>query len=151
MGYYLNAFLGRPDSLKIIKDRFRTCKVVLLTAEIALIPMTGELFDEINNFRSNHETGTWRFLTTNVENEILALIENDDLAYVEVEYFGGQGAQSGIIWTEGKRWYEKESGQEVLNTILRHFGVIKEKSKKDEFDTVGLGRHRNTNDWIEAG
>jgi hypothetical protein len=149
MGYNLNAFLGRSDELKNIERRFRTSKIVQLTSDIALIPMTGELFDEINNYRTGNDIGKWQFLTSNVEKDILGLIGDDMVSYIEVHYFGGQGGQRGIIWRKGTRIFEMEFQQDVVNAVLRQFGVIKEKSKKDEFDTVGLGRHRNTEDWIE--
>jgi hypothetical protein len=67
MGYNLKAFLGRPDELKIIEIRFRTSKIIQLTSDIALIPMTEELFDEINNYRTGDDIGKWQFLTGNVE------------------------------------------------------------------------------------
>lgn len=149
MGYYLNAFLGRVNNLKKIESKFKTSKVVPLTTEIAFIPMTGKLFNEINNFRGDNGIGKWQFLTADIEVEILKLIDDEMIAYIEVEYFGGQGGQSGIIWRDGKRVFEKVFDQEVANSILRQFGVVKEKSKRDEFDTVGLGRHRNTEDWID--
>jgi hypothetical protein len=149
MGYLLNAFLGRPDGLKKIERRFPTSKIVLLTTEIALIPMTGRLFNEINNYRGNNIIKKWQFLTSDVENEILGVIDHDMISYIEVEYFGGQGGQSGIIWQKGKRIFEKEFQQGVVNEILRLFGVLKDKIDRDAFDTVRLGRHRNTEDWIE--
>jgi hypothetical protein len=149
MGYYLNAFLGRPDELKKIEGKFRALKIVPLTSELALIPMTGQLFDEINNYRGNNQIGKWQFLTSDVEMEILRLIDSDMVSYIEVEYFGGQGGQSGIVWKQGKRVFEKEFQEDIVNSILRQFGIVKGKNSKDEFATVGLGRHRNTEDWIE--
>lgn len=68
------------------------------------------------------------------------------IAYVEAEYFGGMGNQSGIIWRDGKRIFKKLAEQDVINIILNQFGIKRSKSL-DEFDTVGLGRYRNTKDW----
>lgn len=59
MGYNLNAFLGRRDELKKIEAKFRTSKIIQLTSDIALIPMTEELFDEINNYRTAEDIGNW--------------------------------------------------------------------------------------------
>jgi hypothetical protein len=70
------------------------------------------------------------------------------LAYIEAEYFGGEGGQSGIIWKDGKRTAEFAYRQEVINNVLRYFGIIANENQ-DEFDTLGLGRHRNTRDWME--
>jgi hypothetical protein len=149
MGYFLNAFLGQINNLKRIESKFKKAKVVPLTTEIALIPMTEDLFDEINNYRNENHIEKWELLTTDVENEILKLIGNEKLSYLEVEYFGGEGGQSGIVWKDGKRVFEVSFQQEVVNEILRQFGVVKDKKLRDEFDTVGLGRHRNTEDWIK--
>jgi len=151
MGYFLNAFLGQVDTLDKIERKFNSAKVVSLTTDIALIPMSENLFNEINNYRGENAIRKWEFLTTDVEDVILALIGNDKLSYVEIEYFGGEGGQSGIIWKDGKRIFEIEFQQEVVNAILREFGVEKEEKMRDEFDTVGLGRHRNTEDWIKEG
>lgn len=148
MGYYLTGFLGRQEDLKGIEKKFQNSKIIPLTDQIALVPMTGELFDEINNYRGNNDIGKYKFLTSDIENEILKVIDGQMISYVEVEYFGGQGGQSGIIWKEGKRIFEKEFDQGVVNSILGHFGIVRGKSM-DEFDTVGLGRHRNTADWLE--
>ena len=146
MGYYLKAFIGRSDDLKMVKNKFKNARTVSLTDEIALIPFTAELFDEVNNYRSNNGIGNYEFLTTDVEREILLVMGDRLFSYVEVEYFGGLGRQSGMIWQGGKRIWERELEQEVVNEILRNFGIVRSKSN-DEFDTVGLGRKRNTEDW----
>lgn len=147
MGYYLKAFIGRLEDLEKVKGKFQNAKTISLTDEIALTPMTKDLFNEINNYRTNNEIGKYEFLTTDVENEILMIINDGMISYVEVEYWGGEGGQSGIIWKEGKRIFEKDFEQEVVNAILRQFGIVRSKLR-DEFDTVGLGRERNTEDWI---
>jgi hypothetical protein len=149
MSYFLNAFLGQVDNLKKIERKFKSASVVSLTTDIALIPMTEDLFNEMNNSRTENGIGKWEFLTTDVENAILTLIGNEKLSYVEVEYFGGEGGQSGIIWKDRKRIFEAEFQQETVNEILRQLGVVKDKKMSDEFDTVGLGRHRNTVDWLK--
>jgi hypothetical protein len=81
---------------------------------MALVPMTDELFNEINKYRVDNVVGNWEFLTTDIENEILDLIGHDMLSYIEAEYHGGQG---GIIWKEGKRIFEIEFQQDVINDI----------------------------------
>lgn len=113
-----------------------------------LLPMTGDLFNEINNYRSNNGIEKYEFLTSDIETEILKTINNQMIAYIEVEYFGGIGVQNGIIWKEGKRIFDQSGPQNVVNSILQQFGIVRTKSK-DEFDVVGLNRHRYTDDWID--
>jgi hypothetical protein len=67
MGYYLNAFLGQVNNLKKIEKQFKSARVVSLANDIALIPMCGDLFNEINNYRSDHDIGKWQFPTRDLK------------------------------------------------------------------------------------
>jgi hypothetical protein len=74
------------------------------------------------------------------------LSKNGTIAYIEAEIFGGAGTQASVIFNDGKY------GQQVvsitaINQALHVLGVTKQESY-DEFDTVGLGRHRNTEEWL---
>ncbi|MGW1596321.1 hypothetical protein [Streptomyces sp. NPDC002343] len=81
------------------------------------------------------------------------------LAYVEAEYFGGAGEQRAAVWADGalvlgpldvpvKRWFSRPVGP--VSQALRRLGVRREPGG-DEFDAVGLGRHRHTDDWAASG
>jgi hypothetical protein len=53
------------------------------------------------------------------------------------------------MWNNLEGWekiFKKLAEQDVINIILNQFGIKRSKSL-DEFDTVGLGRYRNTKDW----
>jgi hypothetical protein len=67
------------------------------------------------------------------------------VAYVKAGYFGGQGSQWATVWADGRvvLW------QVTINEALRHLGVTAEPDL-DEFDTVGLGRHRSVESWAAA-
>jgi len=69
------------------------------------------------------------------------------LAYVEAEIFGGVGAQAHVLFQDGVKVSEANVGQGVINDALRFIGVVANPGF-DEFDTVGLGKHRNTEDWV---
>jgi hypothetical protein len=79
------------------------------------------------------------------------------VAYVDAEYFGGVGRQRPAVWaygslalgtlTEGDG--EDESAPSLRSPIsptLAFLGAVRG-DHYDEFDTVGLNRHRKTNDW----
>lgn len=53
-----------------------------------------------------------------------------------------------MVWTNGEIVYKESRGSDAINQALKHLGVKKD-DPKDEFDTVGLGRKRNTEKWIE--
>lgn len=83
--------------------------------------------------------------------------------YIEAEYHGGTGAQTSTKFFEGKKIEETILDNEAINIGLKWLGVKAEtpppetiwsrlfSSKHrftDEFDTIGLGRFRSTEDWI---
>lgn len=148
MGYYLQAFICKQTETNIFTENFDKAKKVIIDQGLSLIPMTEELFDQINNFVVSNSVDKFEYLTDSIETKVLQLMGDKKLAYVEAEYFGGQGGQISIIWGNHKREHLFSYGQDCINKVLKDFGV-QAKSGNDEFDTVGLGRHRNTIDWVE--
>jgi len=147
MGYNLKAFIGQVERLEPVTTRFKNAKLIPLTEQIALIPMTDDLFNEINDYRVNNNIDGYEYLTTDIESEIIETINIGLIAYIEVEYFGGTGVQNGILWKNKKRIFEHSGTKAVVNSILQQFGITRSKSR-DEFETVGLNRHRYTEDWL---
>ncbi len=76
------------------------------------------------------------------------------VAYVETEYFGGMGTQAAATYIAGVPTvagrHTNETGVETdslaINEALAAIGV-RRKGQMDEFDTIGLGRYRHTEDW----
>ena len=147
MGYTLHAFIGTRPDLAVLAENFHHASVLEVGKGIFLIPMTGELFEEINNFIVSGAIGKLTYMTLNVESNVLKIAGNNSIAYVEAEYFGGEGGQQAVLWQTGQRYKLFEFGEDVINDVLKHFGVKPEKGY-DAFDTIGLGRKRNTEDWL---
>ncbi len=148
MGYTLKAYIGKEENLNPILEKYSESKKVNLSGGISMIPMTEELFDEINEMKSSSGISTFEFLTENIENKTIQIVENREIAYVESEFFGGQGGHIGIIWKNGKRDFLTESDKSSMNKILKRLGVNRT-LLKDEFENVGLDKNRHTEDWIE--
>jgi hypothetical protein len=79
----------------------------------------------------------------------LSVIGNRSIAYIEAEYFGGNGSQKAIIWKDNKRLSVFPDSRDAINKILQILSVTPDK-RKDEFDTVGLGRYRDMEEWVEV-
>lgn len=148
MGYTLKAYFGRKENLTPVLEKYTKSKLVELNSDISMIPMTAELFDEINQMETSSEIMRFEFLTKNVENQTLETIGSKELAYVESAFFGGEGGHIGLIWRNGERAFISDFDKRSMNEILKRLGVRKI-SSKDEFDSVGLGQYRHTEDWIE--
>lgn len=148
MGYYLQAFICRELDQSLLTKKFDKAVGVGLGQGLALIPMTEDLFDEINNFCSSPSVEKFEYMTENVEQKVLDTIGDRKFAYVEAEYFGGEGGQIAIIWNNNRREQILSFGQDKINEVLRSFSVTT-KQGQDEFVTLGFGLRRNTREWIE--
>jgi hypothetical protein len=66
-------------------------------------------------------------------------------ALIQTEYFGGAGEQWACTFTGERR----ETGENAtINDVLRMLGVVRE-AARDEFDIVGLGKHRRSPRHLE--
>jgi hypothetical protein len=77
------------------------------------------------------------------------LSQGRTLAYIEAEYFGGAGSQACVIFTDGRQVSQPIiSSETAINQALHILGVSKGNAY-DEFEAVGLEKHRNTDAWLE--
>jgi hypothetical protein len=148
MGYRIHAFICRQSDSSLLTDRFDKAVNVDIGQGLSLIPMTEELFDQINNFTSSPSVDNFEYMTNHVEQKILTAIGDRKCAYVEAEYFGGKGGQMAIIWNNNRREQVLPFGQNRINQMLKDFGATTNKGQ-DEFSTLGFGFHRNTRKWVE--
>lgn len=123
MGYELDAILVRQSDLRRLK--LKSAIIFPLTPELALIPMTEDLAEEIDPLEDWAEEASEGIL----------------LARLTADFWGGVGGHDCTIWDGG----ESETGLDI-NQVLPRFGV-QPKSPDDAFDTVGLGRHRRNETW----
>lgn len=69
------------------------------------------------------------------------------LAYVEAEFFGGSGTQGSAVFRDGKNAGPIIVDEHAINDALVEIGVQR-LNHQDEFDALGLGKYRNTEDWL---
>ncbi|MYN05396.1 hypothetical protein GTP41_25180 [Pseudoduganella sp. DS3] len=69
-----------------------------------------------------------------------------DFAYIEAEVFGGAGTQAYVLFSGGKAG-SPIVANDAINYALQLLGVRTGKDS-DEFESVGLGRHRETDSWL---
>ena len=72
-----------------------------------------------------------------------------NVAYVEAEFFGGNGTQACVTWGPTSTASQVFVDTHAINKALQFLGVRKG-DHHDEFDAMGLGRHRSTEDWEDA-
>ncbi len=78
----------------------------------------------------------------------LNLSKNCKVAYIEAEFFGGEGTQACNLYENGCEVEIPQVSTKAINYALHWLGV-KCGAGIDEFETFGLGAHRKTEDWIK--
>jgi hypothetical protein len=142
----LEAIIARREVLLKLAERFARARIVSLGTGVSMIPMTAELFAEISGGPAAmaQDESTLMYLTERVEKVLSDASIVGPIAYAETEYFGGAGMQAAIAWSRGQRIFEPQQGASgVINGALASIGVHCA-GNHDEFDTVGLGRFRST-------
>lgn len=78
------------------------------------------------------------------------------VAFVAADFFGGTGDQAAVVWHRGSVVLSPSSqrvdsatpitAESPINLALRRLGARRH-GELDEFDSIGLGRHRHVEDW----
>jgi len=79
----------------------------------------------------------------------LTLGSQRPVAYIEAEFFGGSGAQAHVLISQNGASAGVNVSDDAINDALAWLGV-QPRDDKDRFDTVGLGKHRETDGWLAS-
>ncbi len=153
MGYCLNAIFGDRERLQKAASATPPAVFVPLRADLGLIPLSEELYDAVTKGDTeNYEKGApcFTYLSRQVASWLQSLSTGATIAYAEAEYFGGSGGQCAVVWRNGTEVLPPIKAKDAINQALSMLGV-QAAHGMDEFDTVGLGRHRMMEDWVKEG
>jgi hypothetical protein len=155
MGYYLQAVVATHPVLSTLAGAIKEAHIVPLGQQLSLLPMTDALFDAVTIANAPQPNGFWK-MPAGFDHALAACSTTGPIAYLEADYFGGTGSQNAQVWDSGhsvlgplhlaeNQPIPADSGP--ISQALRRLGVDKG-HHHDEFDAVGLGRHRDTDDWL---
>jgi hypothetical protein len=148
MAYQLQAFLGGREVLEPLVSVFRGARLVPLQVEpLVLAPFVQVLRTAVQSRGADEQPG-WPFSLLSPEGAscVGEVCAAGAFAYVEAEFFGGAGHQSAVGFRDGAIHLGPVAARDAINQALRFLGV-QPAGKQDEFDTVGLFRHRSTDAW----
>lgn len=156
MAYRLRALIAETSRLAALAKKTPGVRVVELTKELSLIPLT-----EAAEARIPGVEGPAPFAGLRVSAKLAAWAaagsRSGMLAYVEADYGAGKDHQAAVVWEGGEvsagpwkdatAWDPREDARErPVNGALRLLGV-RQGDFNDEWDAVALARHIDTDAW----
>ena len=118
-------------------------------------PLPDAFFDAVTVAGAFELDGFWK-APAGFDEALAACSMTGPVAYVKADFFGGAGTQAAQVWdggevvlgplqlAEGEPWSVAGS---PVSQALRRLGAVRG-NHVDEFDAVGLGRHRHTQHWL---
>jgi hypothetical protein len=150
--YSLCAIVGDSSHLKSRLAGVGGIRVVDLHAGLGMVPLSESLLREIQregrgSEGTAHVAGVFEFMNAPLESWVRALSRGSAVAYLETEYYGGEGFERSAVFRESNVVLGPLDGAGAINRALRVLGVAA-KPGQEEFDVVGLGRHRSLEEWL---
>ncbi|MGW6390311.1 hypothetical protein ACWFR1_07350 [Streptomyces sp. NPDC055103] len=158
MGYVLQAVIAGDELLRAAAQNVQGARVAPLRQGLSLMPMTDEVYDGVTDGSSTGALGFWR-LPGGFDRLLAQWSASGPVAYVEAEYFGGVGEQRAAVWADGALVLgpldepTKKRFSRTVSPISQALGRLGARRSlgEDEFEAVGLDRHRDNEGWASSG
>ena len=153
MAYQLAALLLGPNARDRFQYMYPAFPIIQLAPQVAMAPLTGDGLKQLGSPRLVYQLvgadGEFDWLTEGVMQVLRHLTVDSMAAFVGAEYSGGRGTQWGVVFRNGAPVRGPLVDQRLINHALCALGIVVDQAL-DEFDMVGLGHYRSTDEWISA-
>jgi len=152
MGHMVRGVIAINNDIMLLKSKsgIRNSKYQL-NERLSLLPLTDS---DVLSISQNSETeidNEFSSMSERFLRLILGQLIEGSYLFFETEYFGGDGAQSAVLISNGKITFGPTTAEiGPINYALSKLGVIIGENKQDEFDTIGLDKFRSTETWLDA-
>lgn len=161
VSYELRALAARHEvTAQAARESCSTA--VELPQGYGLLPITSHMLERLDGDDGWRFGEIFSFLSAGVEAVARRASLAGGIAYLEADIFGGTGTQAMVVWRGGEvclgpviREFtatapDPPSSQHwPFNQALRELGADRGDAF-DEFDALGLGRWRHTEDWLTS-
>lgn len=154
--------MSRANRREIAAQAAREARgtAVELPQGYGLLPITTAVIERLGGEEPRPFGKNFLSLSAGVESLARGISLAGGIAYLEAEIFGGTGTQAMVLWRGGEVCLgpvtteftatgpdPSTNPQWPFNRALRELGVDRGDAL-DEFDSLGLGRWRHTEDWL---
>jgi hypothetical protein len=155
VAYVIRALLLKPKAAAAFSLMHPALGVIELSQHLIMAPV---LVADLPKFGSCHpanqlgEDGEFDGYTVGLAATLDRVCQSgDDAAVIGAEFHGGCGTQWAVVHPGGGADARplQLAGLGAINEALRALGVVVESG--DEFETLGLGRFRSTEEWLDNG
>ena len=151
MSHFVTGIVGKPKSLEAFAEKHSLHLPIELSQGFSLLPLRDR---DIASFVASPLNGQplgFNYLSEQLLQELRLASSDASLVYFETEYFGGMGAQGAVALINGQLAFGPESAESgTINRALALLGVAVNPPAHDEFEAIGLNRHRQTEHWVAA-
>ena len=150
--YSLCALLSDRSHLKSRLSGLEGARVIDLPETLGMVPLSESLLRVVQDRwpaaeGSERVSGVFEFMTPSLETWVQELSRGAAVGYIETEYFGGEGFERSAVFRDASLILGPLDGAGAVNRALRTLGVAP-RPGQEEFDVVGLGRHRSLEEWL---
>ena len=160
MGHFISGLIGARDRLASIASHWALNAPAELNQGFGFLPLDKENLPALLKIpdaqirldceADDREDGdAFEYLTPSLIAFCVANSLGNRFAYVETQYFGGLGGQGAAVFDDGKLVWGPimDSDSKPIGDALQMLGATQTAGEYDLFDSVGLGRHRDNDDW----
>lgn len=151
MAHQLKAIITKDHSLNEFANSYALHTPITFMHGFEMVALRDEDICRIFGVAAHEETlGNERISPVFIA-ALTELSKSMPFVYIETEYFGGEGTQFAFVFRDGVQQRVKEIPEgSPINDALAFMGLNTASGSKDAFDTLGLGRYRSVEAWIEA-
>lgn len=144
--YTLQAIIAKTGTLK--NSGLQGANIVSMQQGYEMLPFTNALLEQHGiAFLPLTDEGL-EVLPGNIRSLCETLSEQNQIAYVEAEIFGGAGTQACAVFLNARMVVAPIIDESAINHGLKILGVEKN-TNFDEFEALGLHEQRDTNKWVD--
>ncbi|MGR4042042.1 hypothetical protein [Pseudomonas sp. 910_21] len=158
--HWIQTLIGPLEVLAEVRAELPSAVLCPLCQGLALIPVTEALEVQLQGRAQGRLSAVRPFsgeLACGVAELAAQLSDRGPIVYAATYFHGGTGGQDAVVWLEGEvvlNIGDEEDDMSPwpdspISRALRRIGVVA-KVGEDEFDALGLGRHRSNQAWADA-